>query len=221
MVQSFVDTLPDAPTRTFCSWYGPSRGALLLTLLWNAPTLHCPRLWLPSCRLNEELDRTQACDYLSLLYYGLTSGGDLGARDCDPAKAAARQADSNWGSLPPQPLPDRRPLPPELPDVPAVYAQEGAAYWFLFQLARNAQTWAPCAPAAGLGGLALPPGWAVEGAANASQASGPPLPMVYVLHNEATNQVVLLLRPTAGPYEWSLNFAFNTVRAGGRAAFLP
>lgn len=137
------------------------------------------------------MEPTAACDYLSLLYYGLTGGGDTSPRACDPAEAAAAQQTGNWGALPARPLRDRRPLPADdFPDAASVYQEEGAAYWLLFQLAENAHVWAPCAPQAGLGGLALPPGWVLDRAANLSQAAGPPLPLVYVLRNEASNQVL-------------------------------
>lgn len=38
--------------------------------------------------------------------------------------------------------------------------------------------------------LVLPPGWAVDAVANITQGADPPLQALYVLHNQATNQLV-------------------------------
>lgn len=38
------------------------------------------------------------------------------------------------------------------------------------------------------------------------QAEGPAIPLLLVLVNEEANQVVFLVRPTLGAYEWQLDF---------------
>ena len=49
----------------------------------------------------------------------------------------------------------------------------------------------------------------------APQGGGnPPLPLLFVLHNKAANQVLLFVRSTVSPYEWGANFQYNAVRAG-------
>lgn len=51
-----------------------------------------------------------------------------------------------------------------------------------------------------------------------TQGANPALPMVYVIQNSATNQLVFLFRPSSTNYDYVLNFAFNQVLWGGAAA---
>lgn len=43
------------------------------------------------------------------------------------------------------------------------------------------------------------------------QGAGPALPLVYVIENNATDQLVFLFRPSTTNFDYVLNFAFNEV----------
>lgn len=168
---------------------------------------HPPTCSLPLLRhrLTNNLTQTQACDYLTLLYFGLTGGGDTSPPECNATEAVAYQTMPVGGLTQ---LADARPLPLAFPDPEEIFAVEGASYYFLYDLARNAQTYTPCGndPSAK---LVLPPGWELDRTADLTYPNGPPLPIVFVLSNAETNQLLFLVRPTVGSREWSLNFAYN------------
>lgn len=112
-------------------------------------------------------------------------------------------------------LRDARPLPPgAFPDAAAMFAREGATYRWLYTMGQNSWRYTPCS-AEPDARLALPPGWREVGRVNVSQGAAPPLPFVYVLSNEAANQLLLLVRPTASSFDWSQNASINQVGAGG------
>ncbi|EFN56007.1 expressed protein [Chlorella variabilis] len=193
LVGAFIGSLPEPPSRSFCSW------------------------------LTQNQTRQQACDFLALIDLGLTDGGNHEPPRCgSPSTTSldqASRADGKGGALAEQHMPgsgvltalrDARPLPPEFEDAAAVFAEEGATYFQLFRFSRNAYVYAPCSPQPNAS-LPLPPGWSLEATGDLAQASGPPLPMLFVLHNNQTNQVLLVVRSTVGSYEWTKNFEYNQV----------
>lgn len=96
---------------------------------------------------------------------------------------------------------------------------QGASFYWLFRTHQNILTYTPC-----LGNpdveLALAPGWGVAAWGNLSQAVGPALPLLWVLENNETAQMVFMVRSTLSNFEWALDFRFNEVggfdEVGGR-----
>jgi len=89
-------------------------------------------------------------------------------------------------------LKDMRPLPASLPSPAAVFQEEGETYYWLFRTHMNVLLYTSCVDEPGAE-LALPPGWRVHALGNLTQAQGPPLPAVYVLHNQETNQLLFMV----------------------------
>lgn len=176
LVGAFIGSLPEPPSRSFCSW------------------------------LTQNQTRQQACDFLALIDLGLTDGGNHEPPRCGSPSTTSLDQMPGSGVL--TALRDARPLPPEFEDAAAVFAEEGATYFQLFRFSRNAYVYAPCSPQPNAS-LPLPPGWSLEATGDLAQASGPPLPMLFVLHNNQTNQVLLVVRSTVGSYEWTKNFEYN------------
>ncbi|KAL4425990.1 hypothetical protein ABPG75_010006 [Micractinium tetrahymenae] len=174
LVSGFVASIPEPPGVGFCNWLANNR---------TVP---------------------EACDFMSLMRFGLTGGGDFSPPECNV----------NWtyGQVAPvgglTALKDMRPLPPVFPDPAAIYKEEGASFYWLFRTHTNILTFTPCVgnPAAE---LAMAPGWDVAAWGNVSQAEGPALPLLWVLQNNETNQLVFMVRSTLSNYEWGLDFRFN------------
>eukprot|EP00887_Chlorella_sp_A99_P007886 scaffold20.g7886.t1 len=199
--------------------------------------------------INDSSSPTAACDFITLLSFGLTASNSPGAPCSDatagtggqarraPPRAArprrlAGDAKQRRGSRPGAcgaarfkrappaclergpallrltPLKDRRPLPATFSDQAAVLKEEGPTYNWLWRTSSNALLAAPCL-ASDNGTLLVPPGWSLVATANLMQSSGKSLPMVYVVLNEATGQLVFISRGTIGSYEWSLDFQYN------------
>lgn len=174
LVSSFVASIPEPPGAGFCNWLEKNR---------TVP---------------------EACDFMSLMRFGLTGGGDFSPPQCDVSWTYGQVAPVGGLTA----LQDMRPLPPVFPDPAAIYEEEGASFYWLFRTHTNILTFTPCVgdPAAE---LALAPGWRVAGWGNLSQAEGPALPLLWVLQSNETQQVVLMVRSTLSNFEWALDFRFN------------
>ena len=157
----------------------------------------------------------------ALQYYGFSNGGSTEPPTCNLDESQAAQQPPPGGLLP---FRDRRPLPPPPGLAPLraeLLAAEGPTLYSLFRSLTNAQLHTACAgdPAAE---LLLPPGFELVAVANASQAAGsPPLPLVYIAvreeAEEGPRQVLILCRPTVGPFEWSRDFQLNHVSGAAGA----
>lgn len=83
-----------------------------------------------SYRLTTNLTTTQACDFLSLLYFGFSGGGKDDKPPCDPSWQAPYQQ-APPGNI--SSLRDARPLPPAFSEDQAaeLFAEEGQTYYWL------------------------------------------------------------------------------------------
>lgn len=119
LVSTFIDSVPVAPSSNFCPWCVIFRfeyWALppVPTTALAAPTAHtAPACPAPVHRLNGNLTQTQACDYLTLLYFGLTRGGSGDAVECEgPGVMEWQVRGFPWRNCPCKP-------PPALPSTPS------------------------------------------------------------------------------------------------------
>lgn len=78
-----------------------------------------------------------------------------------------------------------------------------------FRFSRNGYAFAGCANSDPGAALPLPPGWALVANSSVEQDVGPPLPQLWVLRNEASNQLLLVVRATVGASEWGANFMYT------------
>ncbi|KAL4418858.1 hypothetical protein ABPG77_002925 [Micractinium sp. CCAP 211/92] len=174
LVAGFVASIPEPPGAGFCDWLATNR---------TVP---------------------EACDFMSLMRFGLTGGGQFSAPECN--------VNGTFGQVVPvgnlTALQDMRPLPPVFPDPAAIYKEEGASFYWLFRTHQNILTYTPCLGNPAIE-LALAPGWGVAAWGNLSQAVGPALPLLWVLENNETAQMVFMVRSTLSNFEWALDFRFN------------
>lgn len=100
------------------------------------------------------------------------------------------------GSL--SPLQDTRPLPGAFSNVSAIYAAEGATFYWLYRVLRNLDAYLPCASAGQA--WAPPAGWRLAAMLNLTESGGASLPFAAVLHQPLANQVVVAIRGTMTAY---------------------
>jgi hypothetical protein len=105
-------------------------------------------------------------------------------------------------------------VPATFDNPQALLQEEGAAYYWLYRMSENILAYSRCSEELSLEeGLVLPPGWEAEVIANLTQAGGklPSLPVVFLLRNPDTNQLVILVRSTMSSSEWVRDFQTNHV----------
>ncbi|WIA35276.1 hypothetical protein OEZ86_003735 [Tetradesmus obliquus] len=132
--------------------------------------------------------------------------------DCTPHKQAPIASKSATGEPIPQPLPDRRPLPPgAFDDTDALLAAEGGThYWYITNVI-NLFLWAPCQGAAGFATpLVMPEGWRLL-----HMESTPPqgpykiaIPMYAVLKSGDGKQLAVVIRGTRTAVEWQVDMTY-------------
>lgn len=184
----------------------------------------------PLLRTLSVFSRAQACQLVAQVEKNLLGGSHKCSNPKETGYGKQKQpiATAKDGSPAPRPLTPRQPgakTPDDFPaaQVSTLLGAEGATFNWLWTAGRNLVDWWPCSKEFGgsLTGYLIPTGWdAVQvagmmpgnpGVYTLAEADGKSYPIMVMLKQKSSNQLVVIVRGTGTAEEWRLDFQYNRV----------